>query len=133
MSDTQKEVQTKKEIGLLGEEIAADFLRRKGYRLLERNIRIGRGEIDLVALDGETLVFVEVKTRKGLRYGHPSESITPRKRRQLSKLALLYLQRRDISDVSCRFDIISILLTSRGEARVEHIKNAFELDPRYIS
>ena len=132
MSDTQKEVQTKKEIGLLGEEIAADFLRRKGYRLLERNIRIGRGEIDLVALDGETLVFVEVKTRKGLRYGHPSESITPRKRRQLSKLALLYLQRRDISDVSCRFDIISILLTSRGEARVEHIKNAFELDPRYI-
>ncbi|HID56582.1 TPA: YraN family protein, partial [Candidatus Poribacteria bacterium] len=73
------------------------------------------------------------KTRKGLRYGHPSESITPRKRRQLSKLALLYLQRRDISDVSCRFDIISILLTSRGEARVEHIKNAFELDPRYIS
>ncbi|HID55979.1 TPA: YraN family protein, partial [Candidatus Poribacteria bacterium] len=74
MSDTQKEVQTKKEIGLLGEEIAADFLRRKGYRLLERNIRIGRGEIDLVALDGETLVFVEVKTRKGLRYGHPSES-----------------------------------------------------------
>ena len=133
MSDTQKIVQTKKEIGFLGEEIATDFLKQKGYRILERNVRIGRGEIDLIALDGKTLVFVEVKTRKGLGFGYPSESITYRKRRQLSKLALLYLQRRRISDVSCRFDIISILLTSRGEAKVEHIENAFELDPRYMS
>lgn len=133
MSDTQKIVQTKKEIGFLGEEIATDFLKQKGYRILERNVRIGRGEIDLIALDGETLVFVEVKTRKGFGFGHPSESVTYRKRRQLSKLALLYLQRRGISDVSCRFDIISVLLTSQGEAKVEHIENAFELDPRYVS
>jgi putative endonuclease len=131
--DTQKILQTRKEIGLLGEKLAADFLRRKGYRILERNVRVGRGEIDLIALDGETLVFVEVKTRKGLGFGHPSEAITHRKRRQLSKLALLYMQRRGMVDLNGRFDVISVLIPPKGKPTVEHIENAFELDSRYVS
>ncbi|RKY05697.1 YraN family protein [Candidatus Poribacteria bacterium] len=130
MPDTQKVVQSKgyrKRLGEEGERIAARFLQGKGYKILERNVRIGRGEIDIVALDGDTIVLVEVKARRGTGYGLPAEAVTPGKRRQLSKLALLYLRKKGWLDRSARFDVVSVLIPDDGEPVIEHIRNAFEL------
>lgn len=90
-------------------------------------MRIGRGEIDIVALDGDTIVLVEVKARRGTGYGLPAEAVTPGKRRQLSKLALLYLRKKGWLDRSARFDVVSVLIPDDGEPVIEHIRNAFEL------
>lgn len=110
--------------GNLGEEIAGKFLDKLGYEIIDRNYRIGRGEIDIVAKDGNVLVFIEVKTRKGLDKGLPIEAVTQAKISQLRKLAERYLYEKNISDTDCRFDVIGIELTD-DKPVIEHYINAF--------
>jgi len=115
-----------KSLGSAGEELAATFLERHRYRILERNFRCKGGEIDIVARDGKTIVFIEVKTRKTGMYGPPQLAVTPFKQRQISKAALTWLAKTRQFDVSARFDVISIIVTGQ-EPQIEHITNAFDL------
>ena len=108
------------------ESLAWDYLSKKGYRLLARNLRFGRKEIDIVALDGETVVFVEVKGRTGKTYGLPGESISLRKRQHIVKVAEAYLYRNRLWNRPCRFDVICVTLGGSRQAEFEHIRNAFD-------
>lgn len=112
-------------LGSRGESIAAEYLERKGFRILERNVRCGRGEIDLIAADGYIVVFVEVKGNRGRRFGAPEEMVTPAKQRQLTRLATWYLQRRRWLGRPARFDVVAVDWDAGGSARVRHIANAF--------
>ncbi len=115
----------KREFGREGEEEAVRFLRSKGYRILERNFRLPFGEIDIVASEGDFIVFVEVKTRKDAGIAVPQMAVNSRKQRQITKAALGYLQRKRIVDRSCRFDVVAITCGPGGR-NFELIKNAFE-------
>ncbi|HHW92182.1 MAG TPA: YraN family protein [Firmicutes bacterium] len=117
----------RKEIGQLGEEMALRYLRRQGYRILERNFRCRLGEIDLIAREKEELVFIEVKTRTSTRFGLPQEAVNWEKQRRLSRLAQFYLVSRGLAGINCRFDVVAILLTDGGKPRIEIIKDAFPL------
>lgn len=115
--------------GRAGEAVACRHLLANGYRILERNVRFPYGEIDLVAREGGCLVFVEVRTRVGLRQGWPEESVTPRKRARLVRLAQGYLQKNPdcLKRSGVRFDVVSVLLAPDGApARVRLIRDAFE-------
>lgn len=102
MSDYQKT------LGSLGETIAARFLEQQGYKILQENWRCALGEIDLVAQDQDTLVFVEVKSRTNAEFGPPELSVTPAKQRKLIRLALAYTKRYGIKDKCLRFDVVAI-------------------------
>ncbi len=117
----------KKTTGKIGEDIAAKFLTRKGYRILERNWRIKGGEIDIVADDRGTMVFVEVKARSSTEYGTGEEAITPHKKGKIINTAKAYLKYKG-EDRPCRFDVIAILFDKRGKAKeINHIEDAFTL------
>ncbi len=114
-----------KELGKEGEKLACRFLRRKGYRIRERNYRSSLGEIDVVAWDKGALVFIEVKTRRTNDYGSPQESVTKDKQERVRKVALTYLKKQGWEG-DCRFDIISVLMDYEGKVvNIELIKNAF--------
>ena len=115
--------------GELGEEVASNFLIARGYRILERNFRCKGGEVDIITRDpgDKSLVFLEVKARRGLSYGVPQLAVTPFKQRQISKAALTWLSINRLHDTNARFDVIAILLHTDGRHAVEHIKNAFDL------
>ncbi|MBX3437865.1 MAG: YraN family protein [Planctomycetaceae bacterium] len=113
-------------LGDRGERAAAKFLRRQGYRILARQSRSRIGEIDLIALDGGTLVFVEVKTRSSHAAGHPSEAITLAKQKQLTRAALAWLKRRRLLEQRGRFDVVAITWNDSGPPQIEHYINAFE-------
>jgi putative endonuclease len=116
-------------VGSLGEEIAANYLTARGFRILERNFRCKGGEVDIIARDpgDKSLVFIEVKTRRGLTYGVPQLAVTPFKQRQISKAALTWLSKNRLHDTNARFDVIAILLHTDAAHSIEQIKNAFEL------
>lgn len=112
--------------GLLGENAAVFFLKEKGYIILERNFSCNLGEIDLIARDGGTFVFVEVKTRTSLAFGAPQESVDQRKQYRLSRLASYYVNRYNLGGQACRFDVIAVMLDREDKViSIEHIKNAF--------
>lgn len=113
----------KKEIGGLGEDFAVHYLKSRGYRVLKRNFRCRLGEIDLIAKDGKTLVFIEVKTRRNHRYGTPQEAVTLAKQAKLRKVAAYYLQRLD-QDIPCRFDVLAVTIKD-GTPQPVLIRNAF--------
>ncbi len=115
--------------GALGEEVAANFLITGGYRILERNFCCKGGEVDVIASDPDdkSLVFIEVKTRRGLSYGVPQLAVTPFKQRQISKAALTWLSKNRLHDANARFDVIAILLHTDGQHAIDHIINAFDL------
>jgi len=118
---------SKKELGEKGEEIAVELLTEKGYEILERNYRYGHGEIDIVAKDtsdGYT-VFVEVKARQNLEYGEPEYAITKIKQKQIKKIAELYLFDKEIMELECRFDVVTVLLQGKGKPVINHYENAF--------
>ena len=122
----------KREFGNIGEEIAAEFLRKKGYQLIERNFRAGRlGEIDIIAFKDEYICFIEVKCRSGTRFGRPSESIDRRKQKNIIKLASVYMSRRGIGENNVRFDVVEVMISENNNAAVaaeiNHITNAFQL------
>jgi putative endonuclease len=110
--------------GLKGEEIACGLLRREGYLILERNYRYARAEVDIIARDGETIVFCEVKYRTTEEFGTPEEAVTLRKRRQIRKAALGYTARRGFAEDPCRFDVIAIQRLD-GRCEIRHWKDAF--------
>src|SRR5512136_2041318 len=106
----------KRQLGRRGEEIAADYLRQQGYTLLARNWRCPAGEVDIVAREGETLAFVEVRTRRaGSRQGTPEESVTARKQARLVEVAQTYLQEAGLDDAAWRLDVVAIEVGGRGE------------------
>ncbi|MDD5758315.1 MAG: YraN family protein [Desulfobulbaceae bacterium] len=115
------------EKGRQGEALAAQYLTRHGYQIIQKNFRVSCGEIDIIAHDKDALVFVEVKTRTGAGFGPPAEAVTCRKRQQISRTALVYLSQRRLLDVSARFDVVSVVLREGAEPQIELIKNAFEL------
>jgi putative endonuclease len=111
-------------LGQRGEHEAARWLRRHGFRILVRGYRTSRGEIDLIAREGDTLVFIEVKTR---RAGEPAEAVTPEKQRRVALAALHFLKRHRLLDERSRFDVVALVWpdTSRTPT-IEHIRNAFD-------
>ena len=112
--------------GKIGEKIGADFLIGKGYRILNSNVETPFGEIDLVAEDRGTLVFIEVKTRRSSRFGAPEEAVGPVKQARLSRLASWYLTHQLKKDRPARFDVLAVDLS--GEKTVFRlIQNAFEV------
>ena len=114
-------------LGKRGEDIAAAELKRRRYRIIERNYRCTSGEVDIIALHEKVIVFVEVKARSSRAYGRPEMSVTPRKQRQLAKVALSYLQSKNFLDRDARFDVVAVEVGATGE-RVRVIENAFELE-----
>lgn len=113
-------------LGRYGEEAAAAFARRKGWRILDRNWRYGRVELDMVARDGQELVFVEVKTRTAGGMGHPADALTPAKRAHVRKAAQAWLSAHDAWDRPCRFDVLC-LVHDGTTFIVEHMPDAFQL------
>ena len=114
-------------VAKIGESLAVKHLKARGYRILAQNYRARRGEIDLIARDGEFIVFVEVKTRRSLKFGLPQAAVTLQKQRQISKVALAYLQSRNLLDAPCRFDVIAIHLSPQLELlKLEQIESAFD-------
>lgn len=114
------------QLGQEGESIAVGFLKKNGYTILEQNYHNKLGEIDIVAKDRDTLVFVEVKTRRSDQYGHPKWAVTPRKQRKISMVALYYLKENRQRNRKARFDVVTVLDRQKPPV-VEIIKNAFEL------
>ncbi|HDI78597.1 MAG TPA: YraN family protein [Desulfobacteraceae bacterium] len=117
---------TKKELGKKGEEIALRLLRRLGLKCIEKNFRCPLGEIDIIARDKDCLVFLEVRTRRGIETGIIKESIDERKRRKLSSLALYYMKKENIRDLSARFDVVVISMRDKC-FDMEYIKDAFNI------
>lgn len=120
------ENQTPFQFGEEGEGVAARFLTQRGYRIVERNYRTKRGEIDLIAYDGNTLVFIEVKSRRGSRFGAPHWSVNQKKQYRLWRSAEQFLLKNRLSHLNCRFDLVFIQSWAGGAPAVELLKNAFE-------
>jgi putative endonuclease len=119
-------VPTTTELGIQGERIAAAFLARAGLHVLDRNWRCRDGELDLVARDGDALVFCEVKTRRGTGYGHPVEAVTHAKQRRLRMLAQRWLAAHDEHAPELRFDVVGVLVRPGRPALVTHLRAAFQ-------
>ena len=109
-------------LGQQGEQLAADFLAEAGLVVVERNWRCKEGEIDIVAVDGRTLVICEVKTRSSVRYGTPLEAITRQKARRLRKLAVLWVNAHGLIFDQIRIDVVGVLREASGEFTIEHVQ-----------
>ena len=114
-------------LGELGERLACHELRRRGYAILARGYRTRHGEIDIVARDGDVLVFVEVKARTSRRYGTALDAITVRKQRRVAAMARRYLAQAGWSERPCRFDVVAVTGREGGNAEVTVVRNAFRL------
>ena len=114
------------DFGKKSESIATGHLKKHGYKILEQNYRTKLGEIDIIAKDKDTLVFVEVKARSSNRFGNPKWAVTPKKQRKISMVALLYIKSTKQSNVKARFDVVAIS-SAKDKPSIEIIKNAFEL------
>ena len=117
-------------LGKEGERLAAEYLAEHGYRIITRNYRYHRNEIDIIAQHNQTLSFVEVKTRSSADKGHPSESVTMKKQKEIIKVARAYLAFSGQEDADCRFDVIAVLVESSTESLIssfviEHFIEAF--------
>ena len=117
----------RRSLGNRGERAAAKYLRRQGYKIVAHGNRLRPGELDLVAVDGRTVVFVEVKTRRSDRYGNPAEAVDLQKQRRLTRLAVTYLKRHGLLEYPARFDVVAITWPEdRRRPLIEHFENAFE-------
>ena len=114
-------------LGRRAEDLAAAHLRGLGYRIVGRRERVLRGDIDIVAVDGRTVVFVEVRSRSDTRHGHPAETVGPLKQRRIAELANAYIRRHRLRDCPVRIDVVAVTFAAPGEdPRIEHFENAFE-------
>jgi len=122
---------TRKATGASGERETLDYLEARGYRLIDTNVRpeggMARGEIDVIAWDGEFLVFCEVKTRRTAlgAQGTPAEAVDVRKRKQLTRLALAYIAKHDLDDIPCRFDVVEVVRRPPRPAQIRLLRDAF--------
>ncbi|HOY67466.1 MAG TPA: YraN family protein [Candidatus Ozemobacteraceae bacterium] len=111
------------QLGAWGEAVAARFLEERGFVILERNVRTRYGELDIVAREGETLVFIEVRTKSHTTFGHPFETIDGRKIRKLQGMARWYLHARRLGEgTACRFDAVAVI-GSEERCDIEHLRN----------
>ncbi|WP_298837498.1 YraN family protein [Clostridium sp.] len=117
-----------KDIGKFGEEIAENFLKNLNYRIIEKNFRCKCGEIDLIAASKDYICFIEVKTRYGINFGIPAESVTIYKQHKIYKTAQVYILKKNIINSNFRFDVIEVLLNrDNNDFLVNHIEDAFQL------
>lgn len=116
-----------KSLGDRGEQLAAELLERTGWTILDRNFRMGRKEIDLVARRGEVVAFVEVKTRAGRGYGHPLEAITWKKRREIQQVAQAWIDRKGDPSFVYRFDAVAVQVEGGGAPVLEHVADAWRM------
>jgi putative endonuclease len=115
----------KQRLGQRGEDMAAVYLQEQGYVILGRNWQCPVGEMDIVAREGEMLAFVEVRTRRGDRFGTPEESITPAKQAKLVEVAQTYVQENGLEDVAWRIDVVAVEISRQGQVkRLDLIRNA---------
>ena len=116
----------RQQFGKKNENLAVWYLKKIGYKIVEQNYRTPLGEIDIIAKEKKTIVFVEVKSRQSIRYGNPKWAVTPKKQRKISMVALQYLKSIRQTDAKARFDVVAII-SNRDEPQIEVVKNAFEL------
>ena len=119
----------RQKLGEEGEARAEAFLRAAGLRIVDRRFRCRGGEIDLVAFDGEVVVFVEVKARTGVGYGMPTEAVVPLKQRRIARTALAWLARHDALERRCRFDVVEVVAEPGVPERIRHVPDAFRPAP----
>jgi putative endonuclease len=112
--------------GKRGEDIACAYLKRRGYRIVERNYKCPLGELDIVAKDGDAIVFVEVKSRKSEEFGDPQLAVGLEKQKKVSRISLTYLKEKHLYPCNARFDVVAIKMLPDG-ITIELIQNAFEL------
>lgn len=112
--------------GRWGEQIAAEYLEKKGFRIIARHFQFHHAEIDLIARDGDYLVFIEVKTRSSDDFGCPEEAVTERKKAHLRRAAEGYLYLNGLDNIDCHFDVISLRFLDGQPPEIEHLINAFE-------
>ncbi|MGI6122852.1 MAG: YraN family protein [Acetivibrionales bacterium] len=113
--------------GTLGEKEAGTYLREQGYKILTRNFRVGKmGEIDIIGKDGDTLCFIEVKTRSNRSFGTPAQAVSDQKQATITRIAQIYIQNNKYYDVPVRFDIVELMMDRTGNVKdISLIKNAF--------
>ena len=116
----------KQQFGEKGEALAAKYLKKYGYKIIAQNYRTPLGEIDIIAKDKNTIVFVEVKSRRSIRFGSPKWAVTAKKQRKISMVALHYLKTTRQTADKARFDVVSII-SNRDDPQIEIVKNAFDL------
>lgn len=112
-------------LGKSGEELAQKFLKKKKYRIITQGYRLFRGEIDIIAYEGDTLVFIEVKTRRRSQFGEPEESVTLSKQKQIQKIAQGFLTYNHLENAKCRFDVLAVTCNENQEYNIRHFKDAF--------
>ncbi len=117
------------ELGKAGEKAAAEYLKTRGYRILQTNFRCRLGEIDIIGMDGQYIVFIEVKTRSNSHYGFPAESVNLKKQKTLIKVAQTYLALKKLVNTNFRFDVVEVMMDNSKEGRkcmdINLLKNAF--------
>ncbi len=114
-------------LGQQGERLAVKHLRRLGYKIVGTGVRNSLGELDIVAVDGRTIVFVEVRSRSGVEHGHPAETVDAAKQQRLTRLALVYLKRRRLLNYPARFDVVTVIWHGEHQPpTLEHFRAAFE-------
>lgn len=122
---------TNKVFGAFGESLATEYLSEKGYKVLERNFSCRIGEVDIIAMQEDTVAFIEVKTRSSEKFGLPSEAVSLTKQNRIVKTALYYMQRNKLLDYMCRFDVIEIIVNPENKSRINLIKDAFQYSGKY--
>lgn len=116
-------MRTKQEIGKIGEELATQYLNNNGYKILERNFRGNKGEIDIIATEENQIIFVEVKARTNFKYGRPAEAVTKQKQIHIEKTAEYYVLKNKMEHKSMRFDVVEVYIIP-GKYKIKHVKNA---------
>ncbi|HHU78691.1 MAG: YraN family protein [Caldicoprobacterales bacterium] len=116
----------RQELGKWGEEQGCSYLSSRGWEILRRNYRSALGEVDIIASQGDQLIFVEVKTRRSTAYGYPAESVNYKKRLKYEQLALYFLKETGRIDSSCRFDVLEVIVNRDNTFCINHIVNAFQ-------
>ncbi len=115
----------RKTLGTKGEKIAEEFLKNKGFQIIEKNYKNKYGEIDIIAKQEEELIFVEVRTKSSAQFSDPETWVDFKKQNKLIRMANLYISEKDITNTNCRFDVIGITLTKNNNKNITHIENAF--------
>lgn len=117
-------MKNKRELGKSGEDRAVNFLRQKGFSIIRTNYRTPDGEIDIIAQDGDTIVFIEVKSRRSLSYGDPETAVDSIKKNQIKKIAKQFISHYQLFDRDCRFDIVALYYEGQA-VQIKYIPNAF--------
>lgn len=121
-----KSILTKEgDLGKKGERVAVKYLKKLGFEIIECGFKAMRGEIDIIARENDTIVFVEVKTRKTNEFGSPVEAVDSRKQAQIKKIASIYISKRYRKFIPCRFDVVGIIVKEGGDYEISHVRNAF--------